>query len=179
MIKLFDEIPLIEGNGILLREVRQSDIASLNELVSNDRVYRYLPTFLYEKSSEDLTEIISGMYEDLFTSKESLILAICRDNGEMAGLAEFYGYKDDIHKVSIGYRLLERYWGMGIASSAVESMVDYLYSGTDIEIITASTMIQNRASGRVLEKKDFSLVVSSVGEDWGYPEPTLANKWIR
>jgi len=76
MIKLFDEIPLIEGNGILLREVRQSDIESLNELVSNDRVYRYLPTFLYEKSSEDLTEIISGMYEDLFTSKESLILAL-------------------------------------------------------------------------------------------------------
>ena len=32
---------------------------------------------------------------------------------------------------------------------------------------------------RVLEKNGFSLVSHAVGEDWGYPAPTLADKWIR
>ena len=56
---------------------------------------------------------------------------------------------------------------------------DYLFSQTDIEIITASTMVENQASANVLRKNGFTLVVHAVGEDWGYPEPTIADKWIR
>ena len=58
-------------------------------------------------------------------------------------------------------------------------MVSYLYNETDIEIITASTMIENYASARVLEKNDFDLVVHAVPEDWGYEEETISDKWIR
>ena len=62
---------------------------------------------------------------------------------------------------------------------AVSLMVDYLYNQTEIEIITASTMIENQASAGVLRKNDFVLVNSNVGEDWGFPEPTMVDKWIR
>ena len=97
----------------------------------------------------------------------------------MCGLAEFYGFRDEIHKISVGYRLLKRYWGKGIATQTVALMVDYLYGCTDTEIITASTMLQNRASAHVLQKNGFSLVNHAVEEDWGFPEPTLTDKWIR
>ena len=79
----------------------------------------------------------------------------------------------------MGYRLLERCWGRGIDGEALGMMVDYLYDETDIEIITASTMAENRASARVLEKNGFALVVRGAEEDWGYPQPTIADKWIR
>ena len=49
---------------------------------------------------------------------------------------------------------------------------------TDIEIITASTMVENKAITRVTEKDDFQLAASGVDEDWGYPQPTSVNKWI-
>ena len=100
-------------------------------------------------------------------------------DNELCGLAEMYGYRDPIHKISVGYRLLERYWGQGIATEALGLMVDYLYNETDIEIITASTMIENRASAKVLIKNGFELVVHAVPEDWGYEMPTIADKWIR
>ena len=58
-------------------------------------------------------------------------------------------------------------------------MINYLYNETDIEIITASTMIENIASARVLGKNGFDLVVHAVPEDWGYEEPTITDKWIR
>ena len=54
----------------------------------------------------------------------------------------------------------------------------YLQENTDIEIITASTMVENRASANVLIKNGFELVSSGAGEDWGFPEPTLTDKWI-
>ena len=47
-----------------------------------------------------------------------------------------------------------------------------------IEIITASTMVENKSITRVVEKNGFLLAVSGVDEDWGYPQPTPANKWV-
>ena len=180
MIKLFDEIPRLERGGIVLRKLEYNDATALRELTENENVYRYLPTFLFEKQYDDMREMIDALYENCFAAKESLILGICSaENDALYGLAEFYGYKDAIHKTCVGYRLLERYWNRGIATGTVALMVDYLYTRTDIEIITASTMIENTASARVLEKNGFVKTVSGVPEDWGYDSPTIADKWIR
>ncbi|MCR5689516.1 MAG: hypothetical protein K6G71_04625 [Clostridiales bacterium] len=46
-------------------------------------------------------------------------------------------------------------------------------------MITASTMIENKASARVLQKNGFQLTASGVPEDWGYEQPTVADKWFR
>ena len=180
MIKLFDEIPRLEGDRIMLDKVVPSDAAALQELVGNDNVYRFLPTFLFEKKREDVHETIRLLYGELFTCRESLILGIrAKDDGGLCGLAEFYGYRDELHKISIGYRLLERCWGRGIATETVALMVGYLYTRTDIELITASTMVANAASARVLEKNDFICTVRGVDEDWGFDQPTPADKWFR
>ena len=40
-------------------------------------------------------------------------------------------------------------------------------------------MVENKASAKVLIKNGFALVVSGAKEDWGYPEPTIVDKWIR
>ena len=174
--KLFSEIPYLKGGRIVLKKLSEEDAPGLQELVDNPVVYRWLPTFLFEKKYDPVSVVIDRLYDEGL--RESLILGIYL-NGEFCGLAEFYGYREPIHKISVGYRLLERRWGMGIASEALGMMVDYLYNQTDIEIITASTMVENRASANVLRKNGFSLVVHAVDEDWGYDQPTVADKWIR
>ena len=66
-------------------------------------------------------------------------------------------------------------WGKGMASEAVSILLKYLLEETHIEIIAASTMVENRASAKVLKKNGFDLVALSTEEDWGYPTPTLAD----
>ena len=176
MKKLFSEIPHLQGERIILREVSQNDASALKELTEEAAVYTYLPTFLFEKKYDDISYVISHLYDECF--KESIILGIYL-NEEFCGLAEMYGYREEIHKISVGYRIMERYWGKGIATEALGLMTAYLYNETDIEIITASTMIENHSSARVLEKNGFELVVHAVPEDWGYESPTIADKWIR
>lgn len=178
---LFEEVPLLEGDNLILKRIEQEDATGLEELRSNDRVYRLLPTFLYERQLDDVHKVIKSMYEGpVFTNHESLHFGIYQKK-EMgfAGIIELYGYKKEIRKVSLGYRLLERCWGKGIASEAVSVLLKYLLEETDIEIITASTMVENRASAKVLKKNGFGLFALSTEEDWGYPTPTLADKWIR
>ena len=177
--KLFSEIPRIEGERIVLDRVVDADADALRDLIDNPFAQRYLPTYLFEKQFNDAHEAIRLLYGDLFENKESLILAIrVNETGELAGLAEFYGLRDRLHKISVGSRLRECQWGHGFATEATRLMVDYLYNETDIEIITASTMIENKASAHVLEKVGFIRTARSVEEDWGFPEPTIVDKWF-
>ncbi len=179
MVRLFDEIPCIEGKSIMLNKIVQSDAPGLQELVNSKKVYRYLPTFLFEKQRENVHETIDLLYGDLFTNKESLLLCVrSKQGGTFCGLAECYGLREELNKISIGYRLLERCWGHGIASQAVSLMVSYLYDKTNIELITASTMVENAASARVLHKNGFICTTHAVEEDWGYDTPTITDKWF-
>ena len=145
------------------------------QTVREDAVYRYLPTFLFEKQYAP-AEAIARLYDEGL--RDSLILGVF--SGErFCGLAEIYGYRAPIRKASVGYRLLREEWGKGIATEALGLLIRELLENRGIEIITASTMVENRASARVLEKNGFTLVARAVDEDWGYPAPTPADKWIR
>ena len=174
--KLFTEIPHMQSERITLRKVTESEADALQEMVNSPAVYRYLPTFLYEKKYPDIRYVIRHLYDECF--QESIILGIF-EKDRFCGLAEMYGYRDPIHKISIGYRLSESCWGRGIATEALRLMVEYLFHETDIEIITASTLIENRASANVLEKNGFTLVAHAADEDWGYEKPLATDKWIR
>ena len=179
MKKLFDEIPRLEGERLVLDRVTEADAGALGEMVADDEVYRFLPTYLFERQFDDVRDDIRGLYGDLFADRKSLILGIrLKEGSALCGLAEFYGLRDDVHKISVGYRLLRRYWGRGIATEGLGLMVGYLHGQTDTQIITASTMVQNAASARVLEKNGFTRTARSVEEDWGYDSPTIADKWF-
>ena len=179
MKKLFDEIPRIEGKLITLHRIGEEDAPALKHFTESRILRKYLPTFLLEMQYDDPLDAIHAMYEEAFPKKEGLFLGVYRNtDGAFAGIAEFYGYHDEIHKVSIGGRLHEDFWGEGIATEMIALMVDYLSNETDIEIIAASTLPENSASARALQKNGFTLVVGDGDEDWGYDKPLPTSKWI-
>ena len=176
MKELFPEPPVLKGANLCLNPLALSDAGSLRRLTGQEAVYRYLPTFLFEKKYGDPAEAIRHLYDEGLA--DSLILGIFKEE-RFCGLIEVYSYRAPIHKASVGYRLLQEEWGKGIATESLGMIIDELLTVRGIEIITASTMLQNRASAHVLQKNDFSLVNHAVEEDWGFPEPTLTDKWIR
>ncbi|MBR4224963.1 MAG: GNAT family N-acetyltransferase [Oscillospiraceae bacterium] len=166
---------VIEGGRITIARITQADRRGLRELVENDRIYRTAPTFLFERRY-DIDTVIDRLYTEA-VDEGSLILGVYTDT--FCGIAEMYGYNERMHKISIGCRLCERAWGSGIATEVGKMMIDHIYGNTDIEIITASSMVENKGATRSLTKSGFILTASGVEEDWGYPTPTLVNKWFR
>ena len=176
MKKLFSEIPYIKGEGIVLRQITKDDADGLRRLVSSEKVYRYEPAFLFERKYPDVNQVIDRLYDECF--RESIILGVFEDD-DFCGLAEFYGYCENIHKISVGLRFLEDCWGKGLGTKALKLMVDYLYNETDIEIIAASSLPDNTGSANILRKNGFDLVVHNSDEDWGYEHPLPTDKWIK
>lgn len=180
MKKLFDEIPYLEGERIILRQITENDREALQEMAQSNRIYRYEPTYLLEQQYTDMDQLIQDLYGEYFEKKQNLFLGIfLKENpAELCGLAEFYDYRDHIHAVSIGARLREKYWKCGIATEVTEQMADYLFKDTDIEIITATTMVENKASAHVLEKNGFMTTKTIQKEDWGHDNSTDTYRWF-
>ena len=175
MKKLFSEIPTIKGERVTLAPMTLNDADSLRELTEDEEVYRYLPTFLYEKQ-HDAEYVIRHLYDECI--ENALILGMYVD-GEWCGLAEIYGYRPALHKVSVGNRLLRRWWGKGISTEALGLMAKYLLEETDVQIITASMMAQNKASANVMRKNGFKHLGYTLLEKWGYAKPIITEKWVR
>ena len=180
MKKLFDEIPCLEGEQVILKKITENDREALWEMAHSNNIYRYEPTYLLEQQYTDMDLLLKDLYGEYFEKKQNLFLGIyLKDNPEeLCGIAEFYDYRDHLHMVSIGARLREKFWNRGIATEIAKLMSDYLFKETDIEIIIASTMAGNNASARTLEKNGFMTTNKIHKEDWGHDESTDAYTWF-
>ncbi len=176
MKKLFSELPEIAGRLLTLRPLDMSDAAALARFKNDPDVYKRVPAFLFEQKYESAEEVIGKLYTECI--KESLILGAFDEEG-FCGLAEIYGYKPPLLKASVGGRLLPRCWGKGYATEMIGLLVGYLLNETDVEIVTASTMVENKAAAKVIKKNGFRRAMHGVPEDWGFGRPTAVDKWIR
>ena len=63
MKRLFSDIPRLQSETLLLRQLFPSDAADLRKMTLQTNVYRFLPTFLFEKKY-DAVEAIDRMYDE-------------------------------------------------------------------------------------------------------------------
>lgn len=176
---LFNEYPVLEDEMILIRKMCDEDADALAEMCSQKEVYRYVPTFLYERKYEDKHEVIEKMDAECFDTHESILLGVyLRETGEFTGIAEFYAYEPERRKCSIGLRLKKEFWGRKIASHAESLMISYLLNQAGIRIITGHIMQENKASAAAAVKCGFEKRYCDIPEDWGFDEPVLIDKYI-
>ena len=173
--KLFPGLPVLKGESVTLRPLTLDDADGLSELTSCEEVYRYLPTFLFEKKYDDAHEVINRLYDECL--EKSLILGVFTGDS-FCGLVELYGYRAAVRKISLGQRLLPQYHGKGIAPETLDLIIDYIFNEIGIKLLTTSAMPDNKASEGSLKKQGFKRIARSVPENWGHPLPTLADKWI-
>ena len=179
-MKLFDEIPTIVGEKIVLRPLEAGRDEKALEALSNDtEVYRFLPTFLFEQKYSDKTLVIGRHYAECVAKKESILLAVCLVDApeKLVGIGEIYNYEAEKEKASIGYRLARPIWGKGVATEVTRLLKNYLLS-VGVRKITAHVMTENAASKRVLEKNGFILKWRDLSEDWGRESPVIVDKFI-
>ncbi len=176
MKKLFSKLPVMQGDRLTIRPIELSDANSLKEMTESEEVYRYLPTFLFEKKYNDTEYVIKHLYDECL--EDSLILGVFFGE-DFCGLAEMYAYRPLLKKISVGIRFVQKYWGSGVASETLELMTEYIFNETNIELVSASTMTKNKAAGNVLKRHGFKRVAHGIYENWGLEKPVAADVWVK
>ncbi|MBR0087296.1 MAG: GNAT family N-acetyltransferase [Lachnospiraceae bacterium] len=146
----------------------------LSELRKDPLVYRYEPAFLSELQGTPEKALENIRQMDLFMDRQCILGVFEKgDPGTLAGLAEFYDYKPSGSVISIGYRFLSKNWGRGLATSCIGALLQYLRDHSEVKLVTAHVIPENRASARCLEKNGFEYLLTKT-EDWGYETPCTA-----
>jgi ribosomal-protein-alanine N-acetyltransferase len=151
----YEQFPYIVTDEITLRKIVVSDLDSLFEIYSNEKLFQYSPVML--KKNKDTVANMIGHFERDFNKRKNIILGICLNSepNNIVGVAEIFDYFHDVNMITIGYRLNDRFWGKGIATKTVKAMTDYLFNDIGINRIQAFVMPENIKSQNVLQRNSF------------------------
>lgn len=160
----------IENDRIIIHKLKDGDLCALKEMREDMQIYLYEPTFLPELEGSPEEALRNLQNADLIEDRQC-VLGIYEktDQDVLVGLVELYDYKPSGKVISIGYRLIPRFWGRGIASNCVSVLLEYIKNNTEVELVTAHVIPDNKASSHCLLKNGFEYLLTKK-EDWGHGE---------
>lgn len=153
----FDSVPELETDRLLLRAIRpEDDLQALFELFADPAVALSTDTGPFREVRE--AQEVMDWFGAIFTAKQGLRWAITQQEGDdsLIGTCGFNIWNRRTNSAEIGYDLMARYWGQGLASEAVRAMIDWGFAKLALNRIQADVMVHNAASARLLAKLGFT-----------------------
>ncbi|HEL2057867.1 TPA: GNAT family N-acetyltransferase [Streptococcus suis] len=144
---------VLETKRLRLRPVSMEDLEDMYEYASDEETTRW--TFPVNQTLEDTRRGIEEIYLSDPAGKYALEL---KSKQKMIGTLDTYGLSEQDKFLSIGFILNKAYWGQGLASEALQAVLDLLLLDLDFEVVKAGHVRENEASKRLLEKMGFHLV---------------------
>ncbi len=146
-------MPDIELQRLRLRRFKTSDLQSMIELESDPDVMKFTPSRVPlspERSKERLEDLIS---KEFTYGELGVWAAEFKDTGDFLGW--FMLLKRDLEFTELGFMIVKRHWGKGLAAEAARGLVDYGFNQLNLPGISAATTQDNFASKKVLAKVGF------------------------
>jgi RimJ/RimL family protein N-acetyltransferase len=151
---IFDLFPEYQTDRLRLRVPVLSDIPYMFNFYSSARAMTFIPKDVFIKMSQ--AEKRFYQFDDGFKKKECLWWAIdLKSTEETIGFGGFFDISKEDNKTEIGYGIIEKYWGHGFVSEAVEAIVKYGVEKVGFHRIYGHIVPGNNASIRILEKNKF------------------------
>ena len=158
---------IFETEILLVRRLKMSDIRPYHEMQSNPKVMQYVIGEV-QTEKEHLIELerLIGFYDK--EDNDFWIYAIERKlDNEFVGTLAFI--KDDNGDDEIGYRFLEKYWGLGYGSDLCKASVVYCIS-IGMQKLIGYVINLNLASAKILKKCNFDYVRDGIDSNTKLPE---------
>lgn len=144
-----------ETARFILREIVPGDVDGLFELDSDPEVHRYLGNRPVQ-SKEQIREVIRFIRQQYIDNGIGRWAIIAKSDGQFVGWTGLKLVREPINQYvdfhDLGYRLIRRYWGQGIATECAIASLDYGFDIMRLQEIYAAAHMENSGSNRVLVK---------------------------
>ena len=151
--RIFERIPKISTDRLVLRRITADDLLDVYEYASNPFLTKYLlwcphPDTAYTKAY--LANIDKGYKRGDYYDWG------IEFGGKMIGTVGFTSFDFNNNSAQIGYVINESYKGQGIATEAASAVIKFGFEYLNLERIYAKYIIGNDASRRVMQKLGMS-----------------------
>lgn len=142
----------IRTRKYLLTKMTANDYDDYYHLSTNANVMKFVTGYALDRheSDERVMDILNDPESIGYRGKYLIREA---KTGKLIGLAKIEQYGREIE---VGYRILEEYWGQGIATAITRRLINFSLFYLNTKTVCAFVDIRNHASIRVLEKAGMS-----------------------
>lgn len=145
----------VETERLILREILPIDIDGMFELHSDPAVHRFLEnkTVKSKEETSSLINFVRQQYIDFGIGRWAIIDKSTNNFIGWTGL-EFVTELTNNNKnyYDLGYRLIRKYWGQGIATETAIASLEYAFEKLKTDEVFARADVDNIGSNKVLEK---------------------------
>lgn len=140
---------------LTLREIRDEDTPRLHTIWTDSLVTRYLvlDPFTEIQQTREMISILKALYPSGEGCRWALSIPA---NQEVIGTCGFHNWKKEHARAEIGYEMDPRYWGQGLMSEAVLTMLEYGFTEMGLNRVEAFVTVGNRKSLSFLERNGFT-----------------------
>lgn len=155
LTKVFEEFPILRSSKLELKKIEDRHLQELFDIYDNEKVFEFCG--IIPKHNLQTVSKMIGHFDRDYQKKSRVKWGIFQksQNDTLVGIIEAMDFNQKVDMVTIGYYLAEAYWGKGIATEAVHTIVKYLFEEVVINRIQAEVMPLNEPSKKVLLKNGF------------------------
>ena len=151
---IFETHPPLETERCILRAPVMDDAPAIFEMMSDERITRYLgrlPMVSIDEAVERIETFSTG-----FVEQRSVTWIVCwRATGDIVGTCSLFNLLKAHYRAELGYLLLPRWWKMGIMSEVLKGVLKWGFDDMQLHSILAQIDPENDASRGLLEKHGF------------------------
>ena len=152
---------LLETDRLKITEMTMDMAMDVHKNSLDEDNRRFVPDEVFE-TIEDAKETIEFIMTQYNSTEGPLIYAlITKEEGTNIGYVQLVPIDDG--KWEIGYHVAKQYTGKGYASEAVRAFLPVITDRVGIAEVYGIRLIENKASGRVLEKCGFETFFTGEG----------------
>jgi RimJ/RimL family protein N-acetyltransferase len=152
-----DDVFRLETPRLWLRWPKASDAPAIERYCSLWEVAQYTARIPHPYPPGTAERFIFAAREGNASGRDlTLVMTPIRGKRDAIGAISLEGHAQD--RLTLGYALAPEVWGKGLASEAVDAMVDAGFALTSAVEIDASVRVENPTSRRVVEKTGFEFV---------------------
>ena len=150
----------LKTSHLILRDILESDFASMHRLRTNPDVTRYMDYIQSESEQDTRDWIVGTMFHNVLVPRSSFNLAIVRkaDATILGWIGIGHAEETTYGELDFGYALHPEHWGHGYATEALRAILSLGFETFPVHAITGECDAANSASARVMEKAGMSLV---------------------
>ena len=150
----------IETNRTILRKFTLNDVDAVFEFGSNKEVQKYTGDILLNSKKQAQNIIKNTFLKDYKKYGYGRLAVFYKPDNKIIGFAGLK-YLPEFNKTDIGFRLLPKYWNLGITTEVSKEIIKYGFKKLKLKQIIGIADPKNISSCKVLEKIGLTFYKSS------------------
>lgn len=148
---LFENIPNLETNRLVLRKLEVSDAEEYFSVLSDPETIKHTRWDLFNTVEDSIAYLI--YLEQKYQSRQAFHWGIIeKDSQKLIGRVAFISFDEENDRTEIGYVISKHYWNKGFISEAIQELIKYGFNELGVNRIEARCNEDNIGSERVMQK---------------------------